>query len=159
MISIRNFERADTEMLWSIFYNTVRNINIRDYSYAQVQAWASDSIDPVIWQSMLIKNAPFVALMNNTIVGYADLQQNGLIDHFFVHHEHQNQGVGSALMQHIIHIARERNLAALHADVSKTAKPFFERFGFIVIKEQSVELRDEIFTNYLMQNNQLPKTR
>lgn len=158
MISIRNFEITDTEMLWSLFYNTVRSINIQDYSFAQVQAWASDSIDPTVWQSMLIKNEPFIALINGTIVGYADLQQNGLIDHFFVHHEYQKQGVGNALMQHIFYTAKERDLVSLHANVSKTARPFFERFEFVVIKEQTVELRNEIFTNYLMQNNQLTKT-
>ena len=158
MISIRNFEISDTGALWSIFYNTVRMVNIQDYSLAQVQAWASDSIDPAIWQSMLIQNDPFVALMNNTIVGYADLQQDGLIDHFFVHHAFQKQGVGNALMQHIIDAANERDLVSLHANVSKTAKPFFERFGFVVIKEQTVELRNELFTNFLMQNSQLTKT-
>ncbi len=37
--------------------------------------------------------SPFVAEIDNIIVGYIDLQSNGLIDHFFCHYEYQGQGV------------------------------------------------------------------
>lgn len=158
MISIRNFGISDVDELWLLFYNTVRTINIQDYSLAQVKAWASDTIEPSAWQSRLIANKPFVALINNTIVGYADLQQDGLIDHFFVHHAFQRHGIGNALMQHIFKVAHERGLSSVHANVSKTAKPFFERYGFIVIQKQTVQLRNEQFTNFLMRNSQLTKT-
>jgi len=35
--------------------------------------------------------------------------------------------------------------------ISLTARPFFERMGFGVIREQDVELRGVLFRNYAMQ--------
>lgn len=69
MIIIRNYKESDTKALWDIHFNTIRNVNIRDYSQVQVEVWAPDVFD-------------------NVIVGYTDLQSNGLIDHFFCHHEY-----------------------------------------------------------------------
>ena len=31
------------------------------------------------------------------------------------------------------------------------ARPFFEHFGFCLVKEQQVEIRGEILTNYVME--------
>jgi putative acetyltransferase len=39
----------------------------------------------------------------------------------------------------------------LWSDVSITAKPFFERQGFVVIKQQTVNLRGVDLDNYLME--------
>lgn len=52
-----------------------------------------------------------------------------------------------ALLEH----SRTTNITRLFSHVSKTAKPFFERFGFDVIKEQQVNVRGEVLTNYLME--------
>ncbi|MCV5927066.1 GNAT family N-acetyltransferase, partial [Escherichia coli] len=85
----RKYKESDARALWAIFYHTIRNVNIRDYSQAQVEAWAPDNFDPEVWQRKMNSIAPFVAEIDGDIVGYTDLQENGLIDHFFCHHEHQ----------------------------------------------------------------------
>ena len=41
------------------------------------------------------------------------------------------------------------SLAGFH--ISITAKPFFQRMGFAVVKEQTVDCRGEIFTNFAME--------
>lgn len=40
MIIIRKFIQGDEYVLRNIYYHTIRNINIKDYSQSQVQAWA-----------------------------------------------------------------------------------------------------------------------
>ncbi|MHB1949598.1 MAG: GNAT family N-acetyltransferase [Gammaproteobacteria bacterium] len=42
-----------------------------------------------------------VAVMDDKIVGFAELEDNGHIDCFYCHHEYQGCGVGSALMREI----------------------------------------------------------
>jgi len=42
MIKIRKYNEADARDLWAIFYRTTRNVNSRDYTQAQVEAWAPD---------------------------------------------------------------------------------------------------------------------
>jgi len=46
VITIRDYVDGDANSLWEIFYNTIRNVNIRDYSQVEVEAWASDAQDP-----------------------------------------------------------------------------------------------------------------
>lgn len=158
MITIRPYQPEDAAALWQLFFNTVRQINVRDYTQAQIEAWAEDKSDLTDWIEKMKSNQPFVATLNNEIVdnkiaGYADLQPNGLIDHFFCHHQYQGCGVGKALMAHIHQQAKQRNLTRLHADVSITAKPFFEHAGFVVKEKQSVSLRGQLFTNYKMEKS------
>ena len=38
----------------------------------------------------------------------------------------------------------------LYSEVSITARPFFERMGFKVIKHQEVEVKGQHLTNYVM---------
>jgi putative acetyltransferase len=82
-------------------------------------------------------------------VGYADVQPDGHIDHFFVAPP-SRQGVGSALMRAILERAAERHFAELYSEVSITARPFFERFGFVVEAPQQVTVRGVVFDNFRM---------
>ncbi len=136
--------------LWSLFHHTIRRVNIRDYSEEQVRAWAPDQIDEQRWQQRMASINPFVAVIDGEIVGYADVQDDGLVDHFFCHHRHQGLGVGRALMTHLIRTAVSRGLTRMYSNVSITARPFFEHFGFTVETEQKITIGEISLTNYRM---------
>jgi putative acetyltransferase len=93
---------------------------------------------------------PIVAEMNGRIVGYADLQPTGYIDHFFVSGEHPRQGIGSRLMTHLIQEAKDKDIAELTSDVSRAAQPFYERFGFTIVEERCPIVRGVAVPNALM---------
>lgn len=147
---IRKIRPGEEPELWQLFFHTIRNVNLRDYSEAQVRAWAPDDVDPEFWRQKIVDIDPFVCELEGRIAGYADLQGNGYIDHFFVHHEHQGQGVGKALLGHIEAEARRRAIPWLWAQVSITARPFFESRGFQVEQQQSLPMRDQVLTNFVM---------
>ncbi|EOX4200556.1 GNAT family N-acetyltransferase [Vibrio cholerae] len=151
MIEIRKYQESDAHDLWAIFYHTVRNVNLRDYSQAQVEAWAPDDFSSEIWQRKMNYLSPFVAEIGGKIVGYSDLQENGLIDHFFCHHEHQGQGVGRQLMEHVLGMGELQGITRFYSEVSITARPFYERFGFKVIQEQIIEVRGQKLCNFVME--------
>jgi putative acetyltransferase len=148
--TIRNYREGEERALWDLFFQTIRTVNRGDYSAAQVKAWAPDDWDPERWKTRIAGINPFVCLHGDQIVGYADLQPSGLIDHFYVHHEWQRRGVGRALFETIEDNARALGLGELHADVSITARPFFESRGFYVAKEQVVDARGVEMTNFHM---------
>ncbi len=83
-------------------------------------------------------------------VGYADVQGNGYIDHFFVSGNQPRQGVGKALMEVIHTEAKRLDITKLTSNVSQTAQPFFERFGFTVVEQKTVIIRDVALRNALM---------
>ncbi|WP_332400660.1 GNAT family N-acetyltransferase [Vibrio metschnikovii] len=151
MIEIRKYQESDALDLWAIFYHTVRNVNLRDYSQAQVEAWAPDDFSSEIWQRKMNLLSPFVAEIDGKIVGYSDLQENGLIDHFFCHHEYQGQGVGRQLMEHVLRMGELQGITRFYSEVSITARPFYERFGFNVIQEQTIEVRGQKLCNFVME--------
>jgi putative acetyltransferase len=153
IIRIRDYQTEDTQALANIYYNTIHRVNIRDYSQAQVDAWApSDSVDDYSgWLEKLEKIKPFVAVTGEKIVGFAEFEPNGHIDCFYCHHEWQGKGVGSALMQYIFEKADQQTIPRICAEVSITAKPFFERKGFNIVKEQIVTLRGVELKNFVME--------
>jgi len=151
MLIIRKYVEQDASAIWLLFFNTIRNVNCHDYTQLQVQAWAPDSMDLFIWNKRMMDIEPFIAEIDGIIVGYADLQNDGLIDHFFCHHQYQRQGIGSALMAHIFDLGSNKKINAYFSQVSISAKPFFEHFGFKLVKQQSVEVKDQQLTNFHMQ--------
>ena len=151
MVRIRNYQTSDSKALWEIYFYTVRNINVRDYSQEQVEAWAPSDFDSELWQKCMHRIQPFVAELDGRVVGYTDLQPSGLIDHFFCHHEYQGKGIGSALMEHVFEIGRIRGVSRYFSEVSITARPFYEHLGFTVVNEQEVEIRGVELTNYVME--------
>ncbi|MFM2486953.1 GNAT family N-acetyltransferase [Celerinatantimonas yamalensis] len=151
MIKIRNYETKDAAITWELKFNTIRNINVRDYTLAQTKAWAPDHFDMKLWQKRINDMNPFIAELNGKVVGFADLQSDGYIDHFFCHSEYQGFGVGRALMEHILAIGISNGVSRFYSQVSLTARTFYEHFGFKVVNEQSIEVQDEKLTNFVME--------
>lgn len=125
-IIIRQYIPDDAQQLADIYYYTIHNINVQDYSEDQVNAWApSSSLELTGWKKKWETITPLVALINNKIVGFAEFEPNGHIDCFYVHYEHQGVGIGSSLMNEVYKKANDLNLKRVFAEVSITAKPFF----------------------------------
>lgn len=156
-MKVRKYVAGEEQVLWGLFHNTIRNINVRDYTAVQIEAWAPDEYDHQKWASKITSINPFVVEHKGVTIGYADLQSTGLIDHFFVHHKHQRKGVGARLMAAIMADAHSRSIAELRAHVSITAKPFFEAYGFQVKEVRQLQIRGQTLTNFTMRSN-LPVT-
>ena len=147
---VRKYSPGEEPELWQLFHETVRLVNIRDYTKEQVRAWAPDQIDPASWCSRIQQNDPYVCVCDGAIVGFADLQKSGYIDQLFVHHAWQRKGVGRQLITRIESDASMQNISTLSANVSITARPLFTAHGFCVVQEQELKIRDVCFTNFLM---------
>src|SRR5215468_3342210 len=128
---IRQFRGDDALALREVFYSAVHDVASRDYTAEQIEAWAPASFDVSQWTERMRALAPFVVEDAGEIIAYADLQPTGYIDHFFVSGSVARRGVGALLMNHILDTARTLRIPELTADVSRTALPFFRRFGFV----------------------------
>jgi putative acetyltransferase len=150
---IRLFRSEDAAQVAKLFHDTVREVNRRDYSIAQVQAWSPDDLDFRDWATVCSQRFTYVAEQSGVIVGFGELLPEGQIDCFYCHKDYQRQGVGRAVYQAIETKARELQLERLWTEASITAQPFFRSIGFSVIREQQVERRGETFTNYRMEKS------
>ena len=155
MYQIRPYQPGEEPLLRELFYSTVHNVNQRDYSVEQREAWAPQRYDANVWAARLAQSEPFVALHNEEIVGFADVQTDGYIDFFFCHQAYQGKGVGKALMKHLLKTGKRYGVKRFYADVSITAKPFFQHYGFEVVRQQQKEVRGAVLTNFLMEKKTL----
>lgn len=147
---VREYQAVDADVLRQLFYDTIHTINLRDYSPDQVDAWAPRDFDRQRWADSLLAKMTFVAEREAAVVGFGELEPSGHIDRFYCHADCQGQGVGSLLLNQLESKARTLGLPRVYTEASITAQPFFERRGFITVREQEVECRGVRMTNYVM---------
>lgn len=151
-ISVRPYRVSDAKELAKIYYNTIHEVNTQDYSQEQVDVWAPEtSLDPEGWMKKFDRTKPLVATSNSEIVGFAEFEPDGHIDCFYCHHDWIGKGVGAVLMKEIFAKAMKKNISRIFAEVSITAKPFFEKHGFEIILEQEVEKEGVKLVNFKME--------
>lgn len=147
-VEIRKYEKNDCEAITKLFYDTVHTVNAKDYSKEQLDAWATGKIDIDAWNESFIKHYTLVAVENDKIVGFGDIDGTGYLDRLYVHKDFQNQGIATALCDRL---ESEYNKKPIITHASITAKPFFLKRGYRVVKEQQVERFGQILTNFVME--------
>ena len=150
MLLIRRHQEGEEPALFEVYYSAIHLIASRDYTPEQIQAWAPRNLDPALWERKIRDINPFVVELKGQIVGYADLQSNGYIDHFFVSGSYPRQGIGSMLMRQLINEATIQGMPEMTSDVSRTAQPFYEKFGFKVVEQRFPVTRGVEVPNALM---------
>ena len=74
-ITIRSYNETDAPFLAAIYFNTIHKINAKDYSPEQLNAWApSSSLETEGWVRKWEKLLPIIAVIDNKIVGFAELR-------------------------------------------------------------------------------------
>jgi len=151
-MQIRTYRPSDIEQISLLYFNTIRCVNARDYTEQQLRAWAPGVPDNSFWSNRFADRAVFVAELYDKVIGFVEFEKTGHIDCFYVHHEFIHQGVGSQLMQKIENESRQHNIRRLSAEVSLTARGFFQSKGFITKGERIVEYNNAEFQLCLMGN-------
>lgn len=149
-MQIREFRTGDEPFLFRVYYSAIHQIARRDYTEEQVDAWAPADLDPTHWAARIQGIKPFVVELGTEIVGYADVQDNGYIDHFYVSGAQPRKGVGRVLMKEIHAKAARLRLQELFSNVSRTAQPFFAHYGFVVAEQRMPVVRGVQMSNALM---------
>lgn len=150
-IRVEEFKDEYVTELRCVFYSSVHENAKEYYSQKQLDAWAPIDYDCVAWAERIHKIRPFIACDADMVVGYADVQSDGYIDHFFVRGGYSGLGIGTALMEKIIEVAKTNGFRRLYSEVSLAAQKFFEMNGFNVLKRQIVEKREAKIENAIME--------
>lgn len=147
-MQIRPYRPADLAEMAALFYDTVHTVNAADYTPRQLDAWATGQVDLDAWDASLRAHLSLVAEEDGRIIGFGDLDApSGYLDRLYVHKDYQRQGVASALCDRLEAAAEGR----VYTHASITARPFFEKRGYCVQKQQQVERRGELLTNFVME--------
>jgi putative acetyltransferase len=147
-ITLRPYEAADLDAVIALFLKAIREVAARDYSSAEIDAWAQ--ADREVWASRRLGRPTWVAVQDMEIVGFSDLEPDGHLDMMFVHPAWQGRGIASLLLSTVETAALAQGLSRLFTEASVTARPFFEHRGFRVVTAQRVPLRGQVLTNFRM---------
>jgi putative acetyltransferase len=150
MLTLRPYQLTDAPGLWTLFRDTVHRVNCRDYSQAEVQAWAPPTCDLQQWAARFEDRIAYVAELQDVIVGFIDLSHTGYLDRLFVSADHQRQGIARALLSQVVREARRSGIPQIVTHASITARHFFAAHGFSVQQKQQVRCRGVLLTNFRM---------
>lgn len=133
---IRKYNQLDCNEIVNLFYNTVHIINKKDYSKEQLDAWAKKPFDLDRWNNILTNHYTLVAIKDKT----------GYLDHLYVHYDYQGQGIATKICDQLENYTNKD--ISVHASIS--AKDFFIKRGYKIIKEQQVKRNNIFLTNFVM---------
>lgn len=148
IFKLRSYQYSDLEGVITVFQRAVRETASQDYNPAQIAAWAQADRDS--WQKRLLDSHCWVATIEDTIVGFGNVELDGHLDLMFTHPDYLRTGVASALLQKLEHSVIAMALPVIFTEASITAKPFFSRRGYQLLAAQQVQVRGQNFINYRM---------
>ncbi len=152
-ICLRPYRPGDLPALLALFRDTVHRVAARDYTPEQQDAWAPRLPDLSRWETSLSAHYSLVAEAEGRIVGFADLDPSGYFDRLYTAADFQGRGTASLLADALEARAIGLGLSSLRTDASITARPFFEKRGYRLLREQRVERGGVFLTNYAMEKS------
>lgn len=155
--SLRPYLRSDLPILSEIRYAAIEELTIEDYDEDQRQAWLSSCEDEEMLAQSLEKSLTIVALVGGRPVGFIAMQKKGLIDQLYVDPAVARTGVASSLCDAIEKLAAGRGMTELAVDASDTAKPLFEKRGFVAQHRNTVEIEGQWLGNTRMTKQLAPR--
>lgn len=145
-LSVNDFDEAA-----KLFRNTVHTVNSRDYTPAQLDAWAPRNDQCLTQIASKLAGRQTVGVKEcGILIGFGSLDDEGNIDMLFVHKDRQGQGIAKIILRELERLAIERGKRVVSTFASATAHPFFEHMGYTTERENNVVRNGVSLVNFLM---------
>jgi putative acetyltransferase len=149
-IALRPFLPSDARRCVEIFRASIEELASEDYDEDQREAWSAKADDPAAFAERLSESLTLIASLDGASVGFASLKGLAVLDMLYVDPAFARRGVGSALIDALVRIAQARGVEKLSADASDSARPLFERNGFVAQRRNLVAVGDQWLGNTTM---------
>lgn len=142
----------DIPQMKELFRSTVLCVNLKDYTQEEAEDWASCGDSEEHWKELLSKHDYIAALdKRGAIIGFSSINSDGYLHSMFVHKDWQGKGIATLLLAEVERRAHGLGVAKVWSEVSITARPFFEKRGYRVVKEQQAKAKRLFLTNFVME--------
>src|SRR5690606_14322382 len=146
----RRATMADLPAMQQLFVDSILRTCNNDYEEGQLLAWVSGVEDTRRWESIINSQYVMVCEVDTTLQGFCTLKDGTYLDMLFVSPTAQRGGIARALYLHIELESRRAGAKEITVDASITARRFFEKMGFTILREQLVERKGVHIKNYKM---------
>lgn len=147
---LRRAQYEDILEMQRIFADTIAAVCKNEYSPEQLRVWISGIHNEQRWEKMIREQYCVVAQEGERLIGFGSLQGASYVDFLYVHKDYLRHGVASVLIGDLLAEAARQGTSTVSAHVSKTARGFFERHGFTVIRENTKVIHDVEIKNFVM---------
>ncbi len=138
MMKIRLATADEAEHLWSIRNQAIRHGCTTSFDAKTISAWTPDEM-PVSY-ICIVKNNPFFVAVNKNdapiATGYLNLEADS-VEAIFTLPQYTGCGAAGLILDAIKAEAKKRNIKKLVLDSSPNAERFYQKHGFISIKNGS----------------------
>ena len=150
-ITLRQASIADLSEMKEIYKGTIMEMCAAEYDVDQRAVWASSSEKTERWNALINDQYVLLAVKDNVIVGFGSLLNGNYLDFMYVHKDYQRQGIADLLLNALEAEAIRQKTTVITSDISKTARPFFEKKGYVVLAEKQNQRGDLVLINYKME--------
>ena len=149
-MTLREYAPADCPLLACLFYHTVHSVNAADYSPPQLDAWATGQVDLPAWNASFLSHHTVIAEDGGVILGFGDMD-GGYLDRLYVHKDYQRRGIAGAIADALEGRALANGIFCFTTHASITARPFFEKRGYTLVRQNTVLRRNVELINFTME--------
>ena len=139
---IRLARDEDYAAIARLHRQTIRNINSKDYTKDQINAWSART-NAQRFRSNANKCKRWVAVQDNKVVGFCDHSLDGEFWGLYVHKDFIGKGIGSRLLKVAEDSLKKMGFKKVHLKATVTAKEFYKRNGYKVIKKDLHPINNE----------------
>lgn len=148
-----DFRKEDLDELIQVFRDAIRLNANEHYSAAQLDAWAKKADDRDAFAASLDEGWVRVAVDDDGIVGFAQINMPGHIAMLHTAPRVARQGVGTLLLDDMLALGEAMGADVLTVEASSVARDLFAFFGFTETATEVVERHGVSFTRHLMQRS------
>jgi putative acetyltransferase len=152
-IVVRPYRHGDAPALCRLFHASVHAATAPHYSEAERSAWAPIVPDADLWARRMAAHHTIVAERDGEALGFVELADDGHLAMLYVHPSFVGQGLGGRLYDVAEAEARRLGLKHLFTEASHLARPVFAARGFRLVRENRVDRRGVLLTNFSMEKD------
>ena len=136
LVTIRQARPEDAPCLHQLHTAAVRALCANHYSVEVLDGWLLNR-SPDGYLPPIERGAIFVAERDLTILGFGEAAP-GVVLAVYVHPSATHQGIGSALLNHALELARCSHIGPIRVESTLNASAFYERNGFREARRSTV---------------------
>jgi len=158
-MNLRLYQPADLEALALLFTASVHVLAAGHYNVAQREAWAPRPPDLALWRVRLAPLRTLVAEAGAALAGFIAYAGDGHLQYLYCGPAFAGQGVAFLLYGCAEAQLRSAGVAQCYTEASLTARPFFERQGFVMLHEEEAQVGGQRLRRFAMRKALRPDLR
>ena len=146
----RPYESTDLPRVIETYTASIRSLAAPYYTLEQIAAWAPVPPDVARWEVRLTHLHTIVAEADGMLAGFASYTLDGYLDFLFTHPAFARRGVASSLYHRVEAALHAVSIPKVTTAASLAARPFFDRNGFQLDREECIECRGAYLRRFAM---------